>query len=279
MVFGIYKFFKEIVQEGLAEARAETAAEKADLQAKAQLLAEKYTLLSAEEIFLTSLSAPYREVFISDLSESAEQKRPAYWLSAMEVPEEKKSEIAKYLERDFGVSDQNTLRHQTAFVRTLAFLSVLKEEQLNENDAERIMLLIEEDGENAPTETLEHEADQLAIAVSALALTSIDQEDTSRIVLWLSRLAYIYTVGVGLGYIEKTSAIAQLRPLAQLASPIIKSWEHFGQLFVEGEKQDGTNNLLGRKLLARQVNRLLEETTSPWLKYPWAHGMHKGNAN
>lgn len=269
MVFGIYKFFKEIVQEGLAQAEAETAAERAALQAKAQVLAEKYAELSAEEIFLSALSAPYREIFMPDLSDSAEQKRPAYWLSAMDVPDDKKADVAQYLDRDFGVSDGSTLRHQTAFMKAMCFFFIVKD-RLDESQLVRIFELIEDEGENVPTEVLEREADQLASAVRSRALAPLLPDELSHMVLWLTRLAYIYTVGAGLGYIDKADAVAQLRPLVGLVGHMVKSWENYGHLFVEGEKLDGTNNLLARKLISRQVTRLLAEANSPWLKYPWA---------
>lgn len=103
----VFKFFKEMIgalKEGIDEAKTELAQEQAAKELLKEQLdaarAENLAALTAKEIFYTALGAPYRRLFVSD---------SAYDLFCMEVPEEKKRELAEYINRDFGVFDKDSL--------------------------------------------------------------------------------------------------------------------------------------------------------------------------
>jgi Protein of unknown function (DUF1266) len=290
-MFGVFKFIKETIvdglKEGVAEAKAEMAADalKADTasvnkKAYALELAQKHQALSPEEIFVVALGAPYREVFIADLSDAKSENRPAYYLCSMDVPQDQAQELKKYLERDFDVTDQASLMHMTMQTQALIYSSLVLD--CGQVAVDSLEELAELDSALAAhvTALLSAIEDNQASSWASLLLTSQDwisksqlhnatTDQKAKIALWMARLAYATTLSAGLGYISKSQALKLMKFLVQTGLPVISNWQDFAELYLAGEKLDGTNNMLGRKVLSIKVQTLLKDPLSPWVTHPW----------
>lgn len=77
------------------------------------------------------------------------------------------------------------------------------------------------------------------------------------------------SASVWLGCISKAEAQNLLEPFVDVALHQIKSWNDFGDLFVAGEKEYGTNNFIGRNLLGSAVKTLFGQPDSPWKTLAW----------
>jgi hypothetical protein len=266
----VFKFFKEMLgafKEGIDEAKAEHAEEQAaEKQLKEQLdatQAENFASLTPKEIFYTALGAPYRKLFVGD---------SAYDLSCMDVPEGKKRELAEYINRDFSVFDKNSLvaramSTQATLYSTLLFSKV----SITDENAEKYarFLPILENLEAVSAEELSLIRNEFVLQLTNAEHDLVDDKSRALIALWMSRLSYMTTSSVGLGFISKTEAFDLLQPFVEVGVKQIKDWRTLGALFIEGEKQDSSNNMVGRKILSMQVNKLLEDSSSPWLTQPW----------
>ncbi|RZI96671.1 MAG: DUF1266 domain-containing protein [Haliea sp.] len=108
----MFKFFKELVdsaKEGLAEAKAELAEEQAAKdeagRAATSVLIDRLAATSPREAFAVALAAPYRQVFLRELSTATREERPAVYLRCMAIPDGEIEDWKKLLDRDFSVTD------------------------------------------------------------------------------------------------------------------------------------------------------------------------------
>ncbi len=103
--------FKEGASEGLAEAKEELAAKKAveTNETAAQLEAVQRRLATTPQTEKTAaaLAAPYREVFLSELSKATDESRPPVFLFCIALPDSEITDWKRLLERDFGIRDSN----------------------------------------------------------------------------------------------------------------------------------------------------------------------------
>jgi len=114
----MFKFLKEMmdsVREGAAEAKAELAQEAAEKAAAHSAATEasrvKLAETSAYEKFLVSLGAPYKQTYTRELSAAARDEVPVVYLYCIGLPpDEKVEEFKSMLERDFGVTDLESLQ-------------------------------------------------------------------------------------------------------------------------------------------------------------------------
>lgn len=104
------------------------------------------------------------------------------------------------------------------------------------------------------------------VADLSAPLQASEAIDTAALALCTCRMAYMASAAVGLGYVTREQALELVQAPLELCARRIDGWAAYGALYLEGEKQDGTNNLLGRKVMASQVNRLQEEF---WPHVPW----------
>lgn len=114
----MFKFLKEMidsVREGAAEAKAELAQEAAEKTAAHSAAAEasrvKLAETSAYEKFLVALGAPYKQTYTRELTAAARDEVPVVYLCCIGLPpDEKVEEFKSMLERDFGVTDLESLQ-------------------------------------------------------------------------------------------------------------------------------------------------------------------------
>ena len=207
----VFKFLKELVEaakEGVAEARDEAAQEAAaEERQKSAEFAEQHQELMTEDhradFHYTSFGAPYRRVFVGDSLPD---------LVGFQIPEAKKADVAELIERDFEVTDRDSL-------------------------------------------------EALASGVTGVTNTAGNQD---LLALWTSRLSWATAASAGLGYITRDEAIAILSEHIDPAKKHFTDWKAFGDAFVRGDKIDGSNNVLGRKVLSAQIGLLKSLDNSPW---------------
>ena len=270
----VFKFFKEIigaVKEGIDEAKQEVAQEQAEEQEKEQFEHEKQfkhiKALPQKEVFFTALGAPYRRLFVADIP---------YYLSAMDLPADKKEELAQLIARDFDVTDKTSLMRMAKTTQTHLYaaiflqntdVKVMSDEELLAFNS-LLPFLSELDAESITEKHLSF-ARQLFLEKFASLKFNLPEDSKSLVALWMSRFSYAASVSVGLGYLSIQEAYSLFEPIVEVGLTQISDWQAFGALFVKGEKQDGTNNVLGRKVLSMQVDQLFKQPLSPWLVQVW----------
>jgi Protein of unknown function (DUF1266) len=292
MVFGFFKEMLASMKEGIDEAKAEATAEAEVKKGQEQVaflsnqqnLLDKFKNVSNQEKFYTALGAPYRETFIGDLSNAKTEQRQAFYLYAMDVPQASKEEIAQLIDRDFGVVDKDSLQAMAALMELSVYilghpdmpgflmqkLNISLEKQLSATDDARLQAAFEN-----VYSALDHDYPALMSLLADFRLESrslgvdFPDEKLGLLALWMSRLSYMASCSVALGYITKSDALAMLTNLVDVGLVKIHSWKQFGELFVIGDKQDGSNNVLGRKFLASRIEKLMTESHSPWVEFTW----------
>jgi hypothetical protein len=85
----------------------------------------------------------------------------------------------------------------------------------------------------------------------------------------LVRACHIAAGAAGLGYVDVDRALNWATPAIALATARFSSWEAYGQAFLHSERDAAGSNVLGRKVLARTVARLVEDPASPWRTVTW----------
>jgi Protein of unknown function (DUF1266) len=271
----VFKFIKELIdaaKEGVAEGKKELAEEKAAKQAQDEMAADelnhKLTAISDKEKFFTALGAPYRRLFVSE---------EVLYLSSHNVPEAKKKELAEFLERDFGVHDRDSLLKMTIEAQASVFsILCLNVQQVNgqandQANTERFLESAANFAQNADAARygewviFRHELE----AIISQNAANHDALSRARIALWMARFSYVSMASAGLGYVDLEEAQGLIAPLAQLGVQQIHSWHDYAALFKAGEKDDGTNNFLGRKIMSSMVDGLLNKDDSVWKTIAW----------
>ncbi|MDR1367572.1 MAG: DUF1266 domain-containing protein [Candidatus Accumulibacter sp.] len=272
VVFGFLRELKEAWAEGIAEAKEELAQEAAmEGMAKSSLamrLNEKFESLPPEEIFSVLLGSPLREIFVDDASRAKKDDRKPYYSFSMEIPDDKSEEMAGYLKRDFDVDGRSTLRENFSeaegAVYTYIAMLVLNLEKLPEDVAVSLQELSLASEEEWPVKLG---------ALKSIFKPLLEGKDLSPckppLALWMARLSYMTTVSVALGYITKPTAYTWLGDIVRLGFPLFDSWQDYAESYTRGEKEDGTNNALGRAIIEKKVVWLLNDAGSPWSLYPW----------
>lgn len=207
MVFKFFKGIADAIREGIEEGKEEARQEAAQAAADRATQDQRFAALDPREKFYAALAAPLRRLFIDEAP---------YYLGSLNMPEGKETEVAKYLERDFDVTDGATLEQRVADLELPAIV---------QNDADRAILALR-----------------------------------------VCRIAYMVSAAAGLRYITRDRALALLAPVATRCADSIDGWTAYAALYLEGEKLDGTNHALGRKLMATQVARVQEEF---WPQVSW----------
>lgn len=85
----------------------------------------------------------------------------------------------------------------------------------------------------------------------------------------LVRACHIAAGVAGLGYVDVDRALIWAAPAVTIAAERFGSWNVYGQAFLLGERDAAGSNVLGRKVLARTVQRLADDPTSPWRTVTW----------
>jgi hypothetical protein len=280
-LFSFIKEIKEAWQEGLAEAREELAAEDAQARgaeeakkALAKELAEKYSVLDPEEIFEISLGAPLRETFVTDLSDAREEERPAWYLACTDLPDAKKDALAKYVKRDFNVEDEYSFWFALRIMQISLRLSILDKSVsgAEQDRPEALLQDLVDDAHALSRGELKEKVREDARFLSKIPLTPSSCDFAARkdsIASSTARISYLCPMAAGLGYIPPEEARICIMPAAALIMPLFDSWSAFAASYLEGEKDDGVNTMLGRKFLQRTMRALLEDPASPWVTHPW----------
>lgn len=225
----LLKFLREMVQaikegaaEGSEEADWEIAIEKeakaAEQRGRVSVLERRLAATPTAERLLSAIAAPYREVFMSELSAAKDEERPPIYLFCAGLPDKEVESWKSLLNRDFDIEDgDDAAAFVDAFVETIG------------------------DGEATKPEAA----------------------------VWLVRAAHVATGAVGAGYVEPGRAADWATALVPIAAGHFTGWSDLAVAFLEGEKSAPGSNILGRKFLARAVNRLREDARSPWVKLDW----------
>lgn len=281
----VFKFFKELagaMKEGVAEAKAELAEEKAKKDAESAAIDERVAALPKREVFLTSLGAPYRNIFVG---------HSAFDRSAMEIVDKERDNVAKLLSRDFGVADEESLSVATLVMEILLYSNVLVARadasakrggtqeaadaavQRIEAIQERIAPALEAaEAENVPVGNIRELTairDDLHAQITSVTPGRLSDDERAHLAAATARISYLVTATVGIGRAERAQADALLSPIARLAVSQYDDWTDYAERYNAGEKLGNLNNLLGRKLLSSATNDLLTEPASPWRTHPW----------
>lgn len=269
MAFGFFKELKDALMEGVAEAREELAQEAAkEEEAKAALtrtLNEKTAQLPPEEIFVVLLGAPLREVFVDDAARAKWDNRKPYYSLSMEVHEDCLEEMAGYLKRDFDVEDRATLC-----------------ECFSEAEVCIALLVLDKTPDDAPFSRGEACSETLDADEARGALRRMKDLDSKALMpskpllaLWMVRLSYLATVSAALGYIDRETVYDWMSDIVSLGFPLFDSWEDYAESYRQGEKDDGTNTILGCTFINKKTDWLLKAPESPWSIYPWPKELPK----
>ncbi|MDR2507486.1 MAG: DUF1266 domain-containing protein [Candidatus Accumulibacter sp.] len=271
MIFSFFRELKDAVMEGVAEAREELAQEAAKEEvakaALARTLDEKTAQLSPEEIFVVLLGAPLREIFVDDAARAKRDNRKPYYSLSMEVHEDCLEEMAGYLKRDFDVEDRATLRERFSEVES-CIVSLVFGETLDDAIGR------EGCGEN-------DDADENTLRGALRRMKNLlpDGKELSSskplLALWMARFSYLATVSAALGYIDRDTVYDWMSAIVSLGFPLFDSWEDYAESYRQGEKEDGTNTILGRTFINKKTDWLLKVPESPWFLYPWPKELPK----
>lgn len=112
----MFKFLKDMVDaikegaaEGAAEAKEEAgaaAAAKEKSMSEGAAEAERLLALTSQpERVATALAAPYRETFLDEFSNAADQKRPPVYLFSASLPDNEIKSWKSLLNRDFDIEN------------------------------------------------------------------------------------------------------------------------------------------------------------------------------
>lgn len=85
----------------------------------------------------------------------------------------------------------------------------------------------------------------------------------------LVRACHVAAGAAGLGYTDADQALIWAAPAISIAAARFASWNAYGQAFLHSERDAAGSNVLGRKVLARTVQRLVDDPISPWRTLTW----------
>jgi hypothetical protein len=85
----------------------------------------------------------------------------------------------------------------------------------------------------------------------------------------LVRACHVAAAAAGLGYADVDHALGWAAPAVAIAAERFTSWNAYGEAFLHGERDAAGSNALGRKVLARTVQRLRDDPASPWRTLSW----------
>ena len=108
-----------------------------------------------------------------------------------------------------------------------------------------------------------------AQAITRALIENGDGATNARCAVSLVRACHVAAGAAGIGYVDVPEALAWATPAAVLAAKRFPSWYEYGQAFLLGERDAAGSNVLGRKFLARTVERLSNDDTSPWRVLAW----------
>ena len=111
-----------------------------------------------------------------------------------------------------------------------------------------------------------------AVAAEALTRALIDTADDApegECAVSLVRACHVAAGAAGLGYVDVDRALIWTAPAVMMAAERFSSWDVYGQAFLQGERSAAGSNVLGRKVLARTVQRLADNPLSPWRTLAW----------
>lgn len=87
---------------------------------------------------------------------------------------------------------------------------------------------------------------------------------------------YIITACVDVGYIKFSDYQNDIEFfIGDICSCNLKSWEEFGEKFIEGEDKYGSNDFCGKKFLEHGVKHLLTHAESPWVNLSWSDAIRQ----
>jgi Protein of unknown function (DUF1266) len=281
----VFKFLKELagaMKEGVAEAKAELAEEQARKAAESAVIDERIQALPKREVFLTSLGAPYRNIFVG---------HSAFDRSAMEIVAAERANVEKLLLRDFGVADEESLSVATLVMETLLYSNILVErahmraksastpeesedvirqiEALQERIAPTVAAAAAEKVPTGNIRVLTEIRDNLHAQITSATPGRLSDDERAHLAAATARISYLVTATVGIGRADRALADALLSPIARLAVSQYDDWSSYAERYNAGEKIGNLNNFLGRKLLSSATQDLLTEPMSPWRTHPW----------
>lgn len=126
---------------------------------------------------------------------------------------------------------------------------------------------LSDDDKNAARMVLERDfdiRDRESFARSVLEFQELDEKS----VFISSILLYQITTAVDLRYASLEEYREECKQLIQeiVERDSVNSWEEFSKEFVAG---DVINHAIGKKIISRASNKLLQEKDSPWTRYQW----------
>lgn len=108
-----------------------------------------------------------------------------------------------------------------------------------------------------------------AEAIVAALIASADGATDGACAVALVRACHVATGAAGVGYVDVPQVLAWAAPAGTTAAERFGSWHDYGRAFLLGERDAAGSNVLGRKVLARAVERLGSDDASPWRTLAW----------
>lgn len=144
---------------------------------------------------------------------------------------------------------------------------------LTDKEKDEAKKLLSRDFNISNDENFKKYKDEFINSLNVLISVNKENKDiySSLVVASASIELYILTAGIDVGYV----AWEDVQPaIIKLVETITKqsgthSWEQFAKRFLEGEKEAGINNVLGRKVMQSRVKWLLSDEESPWINLKW----------
>ena len=285
---------KEGSREGLAEARANIAAERAAAAAAAEATLAPFradlAALPEDVRFGILLGAPLREMLMHgpitplDWAEPGQPGDDPFWLESFALPEDRHEEARKALERDWGITDATTLRERAAWLLTeghreeIARVVSLATDLagLPEDERRRRLDSVGKELREAVGAALEvrARAPRAKTGHGPQAPSRRDRAEAAGDAFDICRATMLAANGLALGLLERDAATELLQACREGALKRFFGWEEYGDALVMGaEVWVGLAGLrfagMQRGWWRKVVDWLLADPRSPWTRVPW----------
>lgn len=237
------KFFKEIIEsikEGIAEAKEEIEAENNNISKPEQAI-ELINNIPYDEAFGTSLAAIFRITFFGYWASSfSDTKYPVnlYQFGNNNLSEKQKKTLSNVLNRDFGIHNS-----ETSLQIIYGFFKCI-----NINTVDIVL------DNNIPKQ---------------IDLEKWNNNKTGFNAVIISVITHIICGSCDIKYINKELANKLLFRIHSYAKNNYSDWKTFSDDFLIGDKEIGLNNKLGRSVIKKHIETLLNKETSPWNTVKW----------
>ena len=286
----IWPVIKEGTREGIAEARANMAAEAAAAQAGLAPLRADLASLSEGARFGVLLGAPLREMLMHgpitplDWAEPGQPGLDPFWLETFALPEDRHEEARAALKRDWDITDATTLRERATWL----LLEGHREEIAQVVSLAGDLAVLPEEERRRRLDTLGKDGrEAISVALQARTLatrarrsdgphtpTRRDRADAAGDAFDICRAAMLAANGLALGLLERDAATDLFEACGEEARKRFSGWEEYGDALVIGaEVWVGLTRLrfagMQRGWWRKVVDWLLADPRSPWIRTPW----------